>query len=127
MSAQTVTRWVADGGWGTGTKSPPTSPARTRQQDIEQHQRAAAGGPAANPSPEKTAASADKLVKFAATVERLDKKTSVVDVIEVFMAFSKWLQYRMSFDPNVTPELLKTINHYHDLFISEKLKESFNA
>ena len=64
-------------------------------------------------------------VKFAATVERLDKKTSVVDVIEVFMAFSKWLQYRMSFDPNVTPELLKTINHYHDLFISEKLKESF--
>lgn len=32
---------------------------------------------------------------------------------------------RMSFDPNVTPELLKTINHYHDLFISEKLKESF--
>ena len=80
---------------------------------------------AADPSPEKTAASADKLVKFAATVERLDKKTSVVDVIEVFMAFSKWLQYRMSFDPNVTPELLKTINNYNDLFISEKLKESF--
>ncbi len=80
---------------------------------------------ATNPSPEKTAASADKSVKFAATVERLDKKTSVVDVIEVFMAFSKWLQYRMSFDHNVTPELLKTINHYHDLFISEKAQRVF--
>ena len=77
------------------------------------------------PSPEKTAAAADKLVKFAATIERLDKKTSVVDIIEVFMAFSKWLQYRMSFDPNVTPELIQTINKYHDLFISEQLQKGF--
>jgi hypothetical protein len=40
----------------------------------------------------------DKLAKFAAVIEKLDKKANIVDAIEVFMAFGKWLQYRMSFD-----------------------------
>lgn len=31
----------------------------------------------------------------------------------------------MTYDPNVTPELLQTINHYHDLFISEQLQKTF--
>lgn len=37
------------------------------------------------------------------------------------MAFSKWMQFRMSFDDEITPELLKTINKYHDLYINELL------
>lgn len=124
VSAQTITKWVAEGGWEQARAAANiTRPELVNK--ILNSINVLLEDLAADPSPEKTAASADKLVKFAATVERLDKKTSVVDVIEVFMAFSKWLQYRMSFDPNVTPELLKTINHYHDLFISEKLKESF--
>jgi DNA-binding XRE family transcriptional regulator len=63
----------------------------------------------------------DKLAKFAAVIEKLDKKANIVDAIEVFMAFGKWLQYRMSFDKEVTPELIKAINHYQDLYISEVL------
>ena len=58
--------------------------------------------------------------------ELLDKKASIVDVIEVFMAFSKWMQFRMSFDDGITPELLKTINKYHNLYISELLQNKFN-
>ena len=54
------------------------------------------------------------------------KKASIVDVIEVFMAFSKWMQFRMSFDDEITPELLKTINKYHDLYINELLQNKFN-
>lgn len=124
VSPQTVTKWVADSGWEQARAAANiTRPELVNK--ILNSINVLLEDLADNPSPEKTAASADKLVKFAATVERLDRKTSVVDIIEVFMAFSKWLQYRMSFDPNVTPELLKTINHYHDLFISEKLKESF--
>ena len=54
------------------------------------------------------------------------EKASIVDVIEVFMAFSKWMQFRMSFDDEITPELLKTINKYHDLYINELLQNKFN-
>lgn len=124
VSAQTITKWVSEGNW----EQSRAAVNITRQELVNKILKSIdvlLVDLADNPSPEKTAASADKLVKFAATVEKLDKKASVVDVIEVFLAFSRWLRHRMSFDPNVTPELLKTINHYHDLFISEKLKESF--
>ena len=59
----------------------------------------------------------DKLAKFSSTIEKLDKHTSIVDVIEVFMAFSKWLQFQAQFDEDITPELLKTINRYHNQYI----------
>lgn len=61
----------------------------------------------------------DKLSKLSTTIEKLDKKASVVDAIEVFMAFGKWLQYRATFDDEITPELLKAVNKYQDLYISE--------
>lgn len=65
----------------------------------------------------------DKLAKFASVIEKLDKKTNVVDAIEVFMAFNKWLQYRQSFDKEVTPELIKTINRLQDLYITESVSK----
>ena len=49
----------------------------------------------------------DKLAKLSAVIEKLDKKANVVDAIEVFMAFSKWIEYRSTIDPDVTPELVK--------------------
>ena len=64
----------------------------------------------------------DKLAKLSTTIERLDKKASVVDVIEVFMAFSKWLQFQSQFDDEITPELIKTINKYHNRYINELLQ-----
>jgi len=63
----------------------------------------------------------DKLAKFAAVIEKLDKKANIVDAIEVFMAFGRWMQYRQSFDSEITPELIKAINKYQDLYISEHL------
>jgi transposase len=65
----------------------------------------------------------DRLAKFASVIEKLDKKTNVVDAIEVFMAFNKWLQYRQSFDKEVTPELIKTINRLQDLYITESVSK----
>lgn len=124
VSAQTITKWVNDGDW----QAARSAANITRPELVNKILRSIdvlVEDLVNEPSPEKTAAAADKLVKFAATIERLDKKTSVVDIIEVFMAFSKWLQYRMSFDPNVTPELIQTINKYHDLFISEQLQKGF--
>jgi FPC/CPF motif-containing protein YcgG len=61
---------------------------------------------------------ADKLAKFSSTIEKLDKHTSVVDVIEVFMAFNKWMQYQSQFDDAITPELLQTFNRYHNQYVN---------
>lgn len=63
----------------------------------------------------------DKLSKLSSVIAKLDKKATVVDAIEVFMAFGKWLQYRSEWDNEVTPELIKAINHYQDLYISEHI------
>ena len=63
----------------------------------------------------------DKLAKLSAVIEKLDKKANVVDAIEVFMAFSKWIEYRSPIDPDVTPELVKAINKYQDLYITEQM------
>lgn len=63
----------------------------------------------------------DKLAKLSAVIEKLDKKANVVDVIEVFMAFSKWIEYRSTIDPEVTLELVRAINKYQDLYITEQM------
>lgn len=63
----------------------------------------------------------DKLAKLSAVIEKLDKKANVVDTIEVFMTFSKWIEYRSATDPGVTPELIKAINKYQDLYITEQM------
>lgn len=63
----------------------------------------------------------DKLAKLAAVIEKLDKQANVVDAIEVFMAFSKWLEFRSQTDPEVTPELIKAINKYQDKYIIESM------
>lgn len=63
----------------------------------------------------------DKLAKLSAVIEKLDKKANVVDAIEVFMAFSKWIEFRSAVDPEVTPELIKAINKYQDLYITEQM------
>ena len=63
----------------------------------------------------------DKLAKLSSVIEKLDKKANVVDAIEVFMAFSKWIEYRSTIDPDVTPELVKAINKYQDLYITEQM------
>lgn len=65
----------------------------------------------------------DKLSKLTSAIDKLDKsQANVVNAIEVFMAFSKWLEFRAKSDPSITPELIKLINQLQDIF----LVESFN-
>jgi DNA-binding XRE family transcriptional regulator len=63
----------------------------------------------------------DKLSKFASAIEKLDKKANIVSVIDVFMAFSKWMQYRATFDKEITPEFLRALNKYQDMYINEHI------
>lgn len=114
----TINRWVADGGWQEQRAAANiTRPElvnkllHTIDRLIEQVNE--------SKDPEAFNSLGDKLAKLSTTIERLDKKASVVDVIEVFMAFSKWLQYQSQFDDEITPELIKTINKYHNKYIYE--------
>lgn len=72
-------------------------------------------------NPSLIAGLGDKLAKLSSVIEKLDKKANVVDAIEVFMAFSKWLEYRATIDPSVTPELIKTINKFQDMYLTEQM------
>ena len=75
----------------------------------------------ASDDPSLAAGLADKLSKLSAVIEKLDKKANVIDAIEVFIAFSRWLEFRAATDPEVTPELIKTINRYQDKYIIESM------
>lgn len=75
----------------------------------------------ASEDPTLMAGLGDKLAKLSSVIEKLDKKANVVDAIEVFMAFSKWLEYRATIDPTVTPELIKTINRFQDMYLTEQM------
>lgn len=65
---------------------------------------------------------ADKLSKLSATIEKLDKKANVVDAIEVFMAFNRWIRDQASYDPEITPEFIKAINKYQNKFLMERMQ-----
>lgn len=122
ISKVTINKWVKTGGWGalraaaTITRPELVNKLLRSINDLLDEVNS-------TKDPKLLAALGDKLSKFATTIEKLDKKANVVDVIEVFMAFSKWIQYRQTFDPEVTPELIKAFNKYQDLYISEQLNK----
>lgn len=66
----------------------------------------------------------DRLAKLSSVIEKLDKKANVVDAIEVFMAFNRWIQDQACYDPEITPELIKAINKYQNQFLMEKMAPS---
>ena len=71
--------------------------------------------------PTASANLAKQLNGFSSAIEKLDKKANVVDVIEVFMAFGKWLEYRATIDEELSPELIKKIVQYQDLYVAHVL------
>ena len=48
-------------------------------------------------------------------------EASVVDFIECFMAFGRWLDYQAETDPDITAEFRKTVNKYQNKYILELL------
>lgn len=132
VSRQTVSKWINEGGWAQRRAAKNiTRPElanrllaaiATEIDRLNEKENEA-------PDDEKgiSAGVIDKLAKMAAIVERLDKQASVVDAIEVFIAFGKWCQYRATIDKELTPELIKVINKYQDLYISELLSDKLKG
>ena len=120
VSAVTINKWVADGKW----ENAKAAANITRPELVNKLLNAVnklLDQVNESKDPSVLAGLSDKLSKFASVIEKLDKKANIVDAIEVFMAFGRWIQYRQSFDNEVTPELVKAITKYQDLYISEHL------
>lgn len=114
VSQQTVTRWVKEGQW----ESIRAARTITRRELVNKMLAQI------NDKLEQGNWSPDEMVKATAAIEKLDKQTNVVTVIEVFSAFNKWLVSRMQIDPELTPDMVKFMNRYQDTFISEQLSSS---
>lgn len=126
VSRQTISKWAQQEGWreqraATAVTRPELVNKLLHSIDTLITEVNASGDVA------QIAGLGDKLAKMSAVIEKLDKKANVVDAIEVFMAFSKWMQFRAQTDKTITPELLKTFNYYQDLFISEKMSSGFSC
>lgn len=120
VSRVTISRWVNAGGW----KEVRAAKSVTRPELVNKLLLTIdtlITQVNASEDPALIAGLGDKLAKLSAVIEKLDKKANVVDAIEVFMAFSKWMEYRATIDPEVTPQLLKTINKFQDMYITEQM------
>lgn len=121
ISRVTVSKWCASEGW----KEARAAKNITRPELVNKLLLAIdnlIGQVNASENPEAIGSLADKLSKLSATIEKLDKKANVIDAIEVFMAFNRWIQDQASYDPEITPELIKAINKYQNKFLMERMQ-----
>lgn len=63
---------------------------------------------------------ADKLSKLAAFIDKLQKKDSPVNTLEVFISFGKWLQDERVKDKDLDLEFIKKMTRYQDRYIAYK-------
>ena len=120
VTRQSLSKWCKDGGW----KETRAAKTITRPELIKKLLlRVSDLLDMVEADPKLSDSLGDQLSKLTAAIDKLDKsQANVVNAIEVFMAFSKWLEFRAKSDPMITPELLKTINKLQDVY----LVESFN-
>lgn len=111
VSRNTISAWVKDGQWDTRRAAKTVSRSELVKKMLSD----------INQKLETGDWSADEICKAASAIEKLDKQTNIVTMIEVFSSFNNWLVSRMQIDAELTPELVKVINKYQDLFIGEKL------
>ena len=113
VSRVTISKWSTANGW----KEARAAKTITRPELIKMLMQAAAT------ILEKVNASGD-LKLMDSLGDKLDKsQANVVAAIEVFTAFSKYLEFRAKTDPEITIELIKTVNRLQDGFLLESLNK----
>jgi predicted transcriptional regulator len=109
VSEKTVSKWVEGGAW----KVLKAARMVTRQELIIKMLKNASD------KLDEGTLSADEMIKIASAIEKIDKKTNIVTMYEVFNAYNKWLENRMRLDPELSPELIKLITKYQELYLTE--------
>ncbi|WP_226943424.1 terminase gpP N-terminus-related DNA-binding protein [Pseudoprevotella muciniphila] len=120
VSRQSVSKWCSNDGWKEARAAKNISRPELVNKLLLAIDNLIAQVNASG-DPEAIGALADKLSKLSSTIEKLDKKANVIDAIEVFMAFNRWIQDQACYDPEITPELIKAINKYQNKFLMEKM------
>ena len=110
VSRNTISAWIKEGGWDSFRAAKAITRKELVHKMLEQ----------INEKLESKDWTADEIVKAASAIEKLDKQTNVVTIIEVFTAYNTWLVGRMQIDKELAPELVKVMNRYQDLFIGEQ-------
>ncbi len=118
VSRVSVNKWAKDGGWAEKR----AAKAVTRPELVNKLLRAIDTmlNNALDSDNPDVAGLGDKLAKVASSIEKLDKKSGVVNSIEVFIAFGKWLEHRMSIDKDVDAAFVKKVTKYQDTYINEQ-------
>lgn len=120
VSRQTVSKWANTEGWKEARAAKSiTRPELVNKLLLTIDKLITSVNESEDPS--LIAGLGDKLAKLSSVIEKLDKKANVVDAIEVFMAFNRWIQDQACYDPEITPELIKAINKYQNLFLKDKM------
>lgn len=114
VSAQTVNRWVASGEWDSLRAAKTLSRKELVAKMLQK----------INERLDSDDWTADEIIKSASAIEKLDKKTNVVTMMEGFATFGNWLAARMQIDPELTPEIIQVITKYQDIFISEQMSSA---
>ena len=111
VSRNTICAWIRDGKWDTVRAAKTVTRSELVKKMLQDLDDKLTSGDW----------TADEIIKVASAIEKLDKQTNIVTIIEVFTSFNQWLVSRMQVDSELTPEVVKIINTYQDKFISEKL------
>jgi predicted transcriptional regulator len=111
VSAQSLTKWVADGLWKEKRAAKTITRVELMNKILNQISDLL-------DTKDETSGTADKLSKLMAVVERLDKKNSPIQYMEVFIDFVTWIQNQSITDKLVTADFIKTINRYQDAYIT---------
>lgn len=113
-SNSTINRWIKEGDWKEKRAAKTISRTELINKTLKKINELL-------DNPEEF--SADQLSKLASLVEKLDKQDSPVVIIDVLMAFGKWLQRQATIDKRITLDFMKLLNSLQDEYISHKLSE----
>lgn len=118
IGENTVARWVKDGQWearraALNITRPEIvnkilvliSKILEKVDDIEEME------------PEALAKLISQIQKLANSIEKLDKRATVMDNIETFQNFNRWMESQMKYDADLTPQLLTKIAQLEDQFV----------
>lgn len=124
IGENTVARWVKDGQWearraALNITRPEIvnkilvliSKILEKVDDIEEME------------PEALAKLISQIQKLANSIEKLDKRATVMDNIETFQNFNRWMEAQMKEDPELTPPLITKIAQLEDRFVTEQFNK----
>lgn len=119
VSANTIGKWVKDGLWGEKRAAQTLTRKEVVNNVLRSLNNLAIKLGEADLA--QVGGIADQIAKLSATIQKLDKEASVIDFIDCFMAFGRWLEYQAEVDPEITAEFRKMVNKYQNKYIMELL------